>query len=512
MATNLTALFYILLISTCSFLYLNKAIKPILNNNDLKIWFISWSALTTFAFLSTSLILFFAVSAAFIIYISRFVQNKFALYIILIFIVPSYIYKLPIITLNFQVLVGLVLLAPLFLSIFFKPSESDQFKKPVADYFFIGYLLLIFILQFRGVFVREGDGIKLTYISCIKDGINLFLQFYLPYFVASRYIKDFNQLKVVLIAFVTVCIFISPIAVFEVIQSNLLYLNLPNTLNVDWSLTSAVIRSNLVRATASIEHPLYLGTTMLIATFLYLFVAKYIKHKMLASLGFIIMVCGLLAPLSRGPWMGAILATICYGMMGEHKMRNFVLLILLVSLSVLILSLTNHLDTVVSFLPFIGDVDEGNIDYRAQLLEKSLLLIEHNPIFGTYNPEYHKSMQSLVQGEGIVDIVNLYLGVALNYGMVGLILYVGFFFTVTVSLMKAIFLITDKSSPEYYCGKSLLVILLGLYLVMTVIANSGFFNTLLFILVGISVSYVRITKGAYIKPMEQYPTSRVKTG
>ncbi len=510
MTTNLTALFYVLSISGLAYLYLSKAIKPITNPKDFNIWISAWTVLTSVAFLATDLLQFFAVSAVLIFYFYKRIENKFYLYLILLFVVPGYIYKLPIITLNFQVLIGLFLLLPIFIALTFRPNSSDHFKKSFADIFLVSYLTLVFFLDFRGVFVRPGEGIQLTYISCIKNGINIFLQFYLPYFVASRYLKNFEQIKHAAIAFVAICLIISPIAISEVVLSDLLYLNLPNTLNVDWSLKEAVIRSNLVRATASIEHPLYLGTTMLIAVMLYLFVSRYIKNKLLALIGGLILIGGLLAPLSRGPWTGALLATCCYMMLGKQKVRKFAWGLSIASITVLMVSLTGHLDDLISFLPFVGNVDEGNIDYRAQLIDTSLILVEESPFFGTYNPEYHKAMQSLVQGEGIVDIVNLYLGVLLNYGFVGLFLYVGFFTTVTLSLFKALSLIKDKSSPEFTLGKSLLAILIGLFLVMTVIANSGFFNTLLFILVGLSVSYVRTIKNAFIPEEEKYPTTKVK--
>lgn len=510
MTTNLTALFYVLSMSGLAYLFLSKAIKPITNPKDFNIWVLAWALLTAVAFLATDLLQFFAASAVLIFYFYKRVENKFYLYIVLLFVVPGYIYKLPIITLNFQVLIGLMLLLPIFIGLTFRPNHSDHFKKSFADIFLIAYLSLVFFLDFRGVFVRPGEGIQLTYISCIKNGINIFLQFYLPYFVASRYLKSFEQIKHSTIAFVTICLIISPIAIAEVVQSDLFYLNLQNTLNVDWSLKEAVHRSNLVRATASVEHPLYLGTTMLIAIMLYFFVSRFIKNKLLALIGGLILIGGLLAPLSRGPWTGAALALICYMMMGNHKIRNLAWGLSIGIAAVLTISLTGHLDDLISFLPFVGNVDEGNIDYRAQLIDTSLILVEESPFFGTYNPEYHKAMQSLVQGEGIVDIVNLYLGVLLNYGFVGLFLYVGFFTTVTLSLFKSLFLIKDKSSPEFTLGKSLLAILIGLFIVMTVIANSSFFNTLLFILVGLSVSYVRVIKKRLIPEVVAYPTTKVR--
>lgn len=65
----------------------------------------------------------------------------------------------------------------------------------------------------------------------------------------------------------------------------------------------------------------------------------------------------------------------------------------------------------------------GTFEYRRQLLLASYDQIAANPIFG--DPFFADSpiMQKMRQGEGIVDVVNHYLGVTLSYGFVGLALY-----------------------------------------------------------------------------------------
>ena len=76
-------------------------------------------------------------------------------------------------------------------------------------------------------------------------------------------------------------------------------------------------------------------------------------------------------------------------------------------------------------LPFMGgSVESGNLDYRQRLASTSWNLIMNHPFFG--DQDYISKMQDLRQGQGIIDIVNTYAGTALEYGLVGLGLFVGF--------------------------------------------------------------------------------------
>jgi O-antigen ligase len=63
-----------------------------------------------------------------------------------------------------------------------------------------------------------------------------------------------------------------------------------------------------------------------------------------------------------------------------------------------------------------------NVAYREELLRTSIALIKQSPWFGV--PNYMQEMESLRQGEGIIDLVNTYLVVTLNVGLVGLAMFV----------------------------------------------------------------------------------------
>lgn len=510
MMQNISVLITILVISSFTMLYLNAAVKPVVGAKDFRIWLFSWAALTTVAFLSPNLLIAFIVSGVLLWLMGKKVDNKVALYFAILFVIPGYVVQTVIINLNYQKMVGLTLLVPLFLSYVFNRSQ-DKPPRHMADLFLTLYLLLLFILQFRGIFIKPGEGYLLTYPAVIKYGFDLFLEFFLPYYVASRYIRNFEQLKKAITAIVVICLLIAPIAVFEIGTSRLLYLVIPQSMGFEWAI-GEVFRDGMLRATASIEHPLYLGMLMMVGLGLYLFIANYIQSPVLKLIGLGIMLLGLLAPLSKGPWTGTALMLFMFYVSGHNKFKNGILIATGVAIATIIIANSGYGEKILSLLPFVGNVDTGNVDYRERLFEQSLLVIQEVPWFGMYDPTTHKAMLPLYQGEGIVDIVNLYLGVAMTYGLVGLFLYLSFLATITLTLFKELFILKNRRSENFKCGKAFFCILIGLYLVMAVVANAPFLNTILFALCGLIVSYINMLKAERNKPFEkihQYDTTRI---
>lgn len=70
-----------------------------------------------------------------------------------------------------------------------------------------------------------------------------------------------------------------------------------------------------------------------------------------------------------------------------------------------------------------GDLIRENFDYRWRLFNISTSVILAEPFVGLANPTADPRMASLIQGEGIVDLVNTYLSIALHNGLPGLILF-----------------------------------------------------------------------------------------
>jgi hypothetical protein len=85
--------------------------------------------------------------------------------------------------------------------------------------------------------------------------------------------------------------------------------------------------------------------------------------------------------------------------------------------------LSPYQDRVIGLIPFVGDTDSANVDYRQRLFDTSLVVIKQNPWFGGGDYIGQLGDLGMVQGEGIVDLVNTYLAVALSQGLIGLALF-----------------------------------------------------------------------------------------
>ena len=102
---------------------------------------------------------------------------------------------------------------------------------------------------------------------------------------------------------------------------------------------------------------------------------------------------------------------------------------------VFLLLLTPIGDRIINLLPYVGS-EENTVtaDYRTKLLENSWIVIQRNPVFGSVDYLETPEMQEMIQGQGIIDVVNTYIQVALNTGLVGLGLFVLFFAAVLAGL------------------------------------------------------------------------------
>jgi len=92
----------------------------------------------------------------------------------------------------------------------------------------------------------------------------------------------------------------------------------------------------------------------------------------------------------------------------------------------------------INMLPFIGEVESNTIDYRQRLFDVGWAYVMQFPFFGSDDYLYAPEMQGLVQGQGIIDIVNSYLQVALDKGIVGLTLFVAISALAALNGLKAI--------------------------------------------------------------------------
>lgn len=514
MASNIVTFGFIFTLSLMSYFYLNSTISDIVGQKELKLWYTSWLTLTGLAFILPSIAMLLALGLAFIFVIRKRVENKLALFVILSLVIPNgHQFKTPIFIFALSHMAIFVLLVPYYLSQ--KLSHKKQISRNTnyVDACVLAYVLLIAALQFRGIFIDPDEGVVKTYAYCIKDGISLLLLYYIPYYVASKSINNMHEIKNVICAFVVISTLLAPIAMLEVATSNLLYSNLSNTLHTTYN-SLFVTRGGLLRAAAALNHPLFLANLMGLGFLFFFYISKSINNKLMVLVGFGILLGGLIAPLSRGPWLSAVIGLLIIFLFNPKKIKFASYGIVALVLVFVLIQFSEHKDALTQFIPFVGkDVDSSNIDYRARLFKVSQGLIAEYPFFGINNPSGHKSMLSLVQGEGIVDLVNIYLWIVLTYGVVGLFLFASVLIVIGFNLVKSLIMIKDKSSDEYLCGKVLLSSLVFMIVLMASLGPNNNFFTIVFTHLGLCVSYIHIVRKKFSSLVKNdsvsYPTSRV---
>jgi len=490
MPEYLRALVVILLLATFTFAFAKKAIGPLISPQLFHCWRNAWFAVTLIAFLSYNFWIFIIVSTIFLLFTVRREQNQFALFLILLFAVPRIRADIPgfgvidtLFSIHYLRLLSLTILFPAFLALRSKPSTL-RFGKNWPDRLLLIYLILTFLLELR----------ETSFTDTLRLGFYEFTDIFLPYYVASRGIKDFNQLKEVMIAFVLACFVVGVIGVFEFSQSWLLYNSLRDALGVSWESGVYLARGDYLRAVASLGQPIVFGFAMMVGLGFYLFITQSIKKRMIRRLGLALIIAGLFSSLSKGPWIGAIILVVVFLATRPNVTKYFAILSIVALLALGMMQSIPGVEKIIKLLPLIGNTDTENIDYRSELIDKSMILINKNPFFGAANIRSTPEMKEMIQGEGIVDIVNTYLEIALRYGLVGLSLFAGFFLLILLNIYKSMRRIADNKSEVYLCGRSLIASLIGILITISTVSSIILIPYIYWSVAGLMISYSRILR------------------
>ena len=503
MPEYLRALVVILLIASFTFAFAKKAIAPVILGERFKRWRNAWLAITLIAFLSQNFWIYILASGLLIAFISKREPNKIALFFVLLFAVPSigsgitglgavnYLFEI-----NHLRLLSLVILFPAFISLLTNPNTL-KFGKNLPDKLIILYLILTILLDIRGTTITDS----------LRQALYAFTDVFLPYYVASRALKQLDHLKEALNGFVVASFVVAAIASFEFSKGWLLYKTLPNVWGIHAGIGNYLMRGNNLRALASLGQPIVLGYVLVVAIGFYLFIGSLIRSKNIQRLGLAILTLGLLATLSRGPWVGAIALLVIFIVTGPYAIKRLAILSITAIAAISLISIMPRGEKVINLLPFIGNIERDNIDYREKLLGNSIIVIKRNPLFGSVNYLDTPEMQQMIQGEGIIDIVNTYLQISLNYGLVGLGLFAGIFLMVLSGLHQCRKIISDKESELYLLGRSLTATLIAVLIIIFTVSSIVTIPIIYWSLAGIGVAYIDIVKRTHDLPQSHPDTS-----
>ncbi|MGE3532908.1 MAG: O-antigen ligase family protein [Steroidobacteraceae bacterium] len=448
-----------------------------------------WLGLTLAVFISHNFWIYIFLASILIFIYERQESNKLALYYFILLAVPpvsasisgfgfvNYFFSI-----NYPRLLALLILLPAFLSLWVRP-DTERLGNSLPDKLILAYITLQFFLILTAS----------TVLNTMRTGIFYqFVDILLPYYVASRSLKNIDEWRDALMSFSIAAIVLTPIAFLEFWRTWPLYGKLYEALGTPWKQADFLLRDDMFRAQGSTGHAIALGYIMAVAIGLFQSFKKQIQNRQVWHIGLACLFTGLVASLSRGPWVGTAVIMIVLSIYGG-AMRSIAKAMLLFVLLLPIFIFTSIDDTIVAYLPFIGTVEESTITYRQRLLEISVQIILQNPLFGAYDYFYSPLMDELKQGQdAFIDIVNTYVAIALNSGLIGLSLFAGFLLSVVLGIHKSMTNITDKDNELHLLGRALLATIVGIMVIIFTVSSISIIPIVYWSIAGLGVSYSRI--------------------
>ncbi|MGB4811289.1 MAG: O-antigen ligase family protein [Methylophilaceae bacterium] len=470
-------------------------------------WRNTWFAVNIIAFLAGNFWIFAGLTALILWFVGKQEKNHFALFFVLLLALPRISENIPgfglvnfLFPIDYVTILSLTVLFPAYLSL-----RSERETRPFLSYW-VDRILLVYM--FLGVVLLLRDT---TVTDAMRKVVSTYATIFLPYYVASRGIKSLQQFKEVLAGFTIAAMLAGAIAIIEYSLFWLLYGNLKDFLGVKWDMGAYLDRGDSLRALATLGQPIALGFVMAIALGFYLFLSHFTKNKYIKLIALTFLLGGLYVPLSRGPWIGAMLLIILYIIISPKAIKRLAMLAVAVAVALPIMTSMPAGKKVMDMLPFIGKTDTENVDYRVRLLDAAYTVFNRYPLLGSVKYREDLAGLGMVQGEGIVDVVNTYLDVVLEYGIIGFMLYLSFFTIVVFTIIQNYKKLDDKQSDMHLLGRVLFVTQVAILVTITSVSSILVIPVVYWAIAGLSLSYERIAIGfVALRPnVHELPTIRL---
>jgi hypothetical protein len=487
MPDNIKALIVVLVLAVPAFYLGRRLAASVISPREFAVWRNVWFAATMAAFLSGDFFVFAAIMVMICFYARAVGASTAALFFVLLFVAP--LPNVPIggfglfnllFVINNARLLEIVLLLPIMFAMGrLGPRNGGIYLMP--DRLIVGYVLL-----------RIGLEIQRTEVTTqfLRSAMLLTVDVLIPYFVFSRAVTSAADFRKVLLAFVIALLPLSLIAVFEAAKGWLLYSSITNKWAPYEIVGYGLQREGILRATASAASPIVLGFTIMVAIGCGLALRQTIGSRRFAGIALAIFGAGLVGTLSRGPWVGAMVLVLMYLATSPNAVANLAKFVVIGATVLLPLLLTSFGSRLLDLLPFIGTVDATS--YRERLFDNAILVIERNLWFGSSDYLLTPEMQKMIQGEHIIDIVNSYLKIALDSGLVGLGLFLSFFAAVLIGLWRVVKFraVQDIGLGPY--ARASMATLIAILVTIATVSSIDFISYVYWSFAGLCVALIRI--------------------
>ena len=464
-----------------------------------------WLALTVTAFLSPSFWLFGLVAVPLLMWGGRKDTNPVAFYLLLLQVIPQISIDIPVVGINklftldmYRLLSFCVLIPTAWRLRRSKDGAAGTSRFGAMDVLLFAYGALHIVLYVPA----DLPGHLLlpdSFTNILRRTFLGFVDVYIVYFVVSRACSSRAAIVEALAAFCLSCALLAPMAVFENLRGWLLYADMATRWTGDAALGFYTFRGTTLRGIASTGGPLVLGYMLAIAFGFWLYLRSHVISTRTRVTVILVYWFGLLAAYSRGPWIGAVVIYLTYVTLGPRVFpRLFKAAALITAVAGMLLASPIG-DRITSVIPFMGgSVDSDTVFYRQRLAERTWELVQQSPFFG--DQLAYQKMEDLRQGQGIIDLVNTYAGVALFYGLVGLFLFLAFIF-VALSRVRKVARQVARSDPDLaLLGVTLVACIVG---TLTMIAGCSLISAyakMFYALGGLAAAYTRLQQVPQLEP------------
>lgn len=491
MSEHLRALLVVMIFSLGYFYVARGAVAQLLPEETFKRWRKLWIATTLVLFLSHSIWLCVVLMAAILLAYRRREAHVMGLYFVLLFVsppVPAEIPGLGIVdhlwVVNHYRLLGLVLLLPAALSLLQRSSTMRLGRSPV-DWMVLGYVTLMSLLAFREGNVTSG----------LRAVLSLWIDIALPYYVASRSIRSEEGLRQAMTGYVMAAMILAMVAIFEMLRTWKLYSALLGALGTNEARFGGYLtRSGLLRPSGTVGNSIVLGFTLVVAMGFLLYLKEFLVKPLHRWMAIALLAGGIMASLSRGPWVGAVMLVLVFVLIGRNSIKRLAGLALGGTALLLLLSQLPMGQLLIDMLPVFGDAEQENVEYRANLLTSAFPVILRNPLFGSNTFLDAPELQVMMQGEGIIDVVNSYVAVALYSGLMGLFFFAGAFVQSLLELRRGIRVARRLDPRSAVMGQALMATVVAIMLIIYTVSSITAIPVVYWPVLGLAVAYAAVMR------------------
>ena len=462
-------------------------------------WVILWFCVTTAAFLSREVLIFTCVLGFVGLSMKKLLPaERVAAYCVLLPAIPPYFgYEIPGLipgirywfVLNYPRILALTLLLPVFIRIVRSPHY------PKKKMFSLGADLPVFLYLMLGatLFFRAPSSTE-----AIRNCALLLLDTFLLYYVVSRTVQKAEELNKIFLAILFSAVMLSFLGILEETKRWTFYNHLEEALGLmSGGLGHPLGRSGIFRINGTFGHPIAFGFFLVIGigSLIYLW-EKETKKKPLWCVCLALLTLALVLTVSRGPWCGAAVLFMVWFLLLRPGKKTRIAVALAGGLIFLIpfLAATSPGKKILGVLPYVGTQEQESVAFREDLLASGIETVKKNPWFGSTDFYESEEMKKLEAG-GLIDITNTFLGVALNFGLVGLSL----FFLIFAVVLKSVFrwMVRAKEAGREALaaqGRIIFSLLIAILVILGTVSSISVIPHYYWLVIALGAAYANVAK------------------